>query len=119
MAEREGLIRFAQGSAPNSRERLFAHIPPLGATHLFPFVKPTICAVRKWRRGRDSNPRDPRGPNGFQDRRNRPLCHLSEDASSPTFRESRPMSSLRFGLQRPISNPQSRTTADYADDRDW
>ncbi len=29
------------------------------------------------RRGRDSNPRDPRGPCGFQDRRNRPLCHPS------------------------------------------
>ena len=30
-----------------------------------------------WRRGRDSNPRDACAPNGFQDRRNRPLCHLS------------------------------------------
>ncbi len=30
-----------------------------------------------WRRERDSNPRDPCGPNGFQDRRVRPLCHLS------------------------------------------
>ena len=32
---------------------------------------------RPWRRERDSNPRDPFGPFGFQDRRNRPLCHLS------------------------------------------
>ena len=30
-----------------------------------------------WRRGRDSNPRDPCEPSGFQDRRIRPLCHLS------------------------------------------
>src|ERR1700732_5622312 len=31
----------------------------------------------KWRRGGDSNPRDPFGPNGFQDRRFQPLTHLS------------------------------------------
>jgi hypothetical protein len=30
-----------------------------------------------WRRGRDSNPRRPLSRSGFQDRRNRPLCHLS------------------------------------------
>lgn len=30
------------------------------------------------RRERDSNPRDPRGPTGFQDQRIRPLCHPSE-----------------------------------------
>ena len=30
-----------------------------------------------WRRERDSNPRDARAPNGFQDRRIQPLCHLS------------------------------------------
>ena len=30
-----------------------------------------------WRRGRDSNPRDPFEPNGFQDRRFQPLTHLS------------------------------------------
>jgi site-specific DNA recombinase len=29
------------------------------------------------RRRRDSNPRDPCGPTGFQDRRNQPLCHSS------------------------------------------
>jgi hypothetical protein len=39
---------------------------------------PIICTARRnWRKGRDSNPRDPCGPNGFQDRRNRPLCHPS------------------------------------------
>jgi integrase len=31
----------------------------------------------KQRRRRDSNSRDPCGPTGFQDRRNRPLCHSS------------------------------------------
>ena len=30
---------------------------------------------RRW----DSNPRDPCGPTGFQDRRIRPLCHSSGD----------------------------------------
>ena len=30
-----------------------------------------------WRRGRDSNPRDACTSNGFQDRRFRPLSHLS------------------------------------------
>ena len=30
-----------------------------------------------WRRGRDSNPRDAYASNGFQDRRFRPLSHLS------------------------------------------
>ncbi len=30
-----------------------------------------------WRRGRDSNPRRACTPSGFQDRRNRPLCHPS------------------------------------------
>jgi site-specific DNA recombinase len=33
----------------------------------------------KWRRGRDSNPRKAYTPNGFQDRRNRPLCHPSAE----------------------------------------
>jgi hypothetical protein len=31
----------------------------------------------RWRRGGDSNPRDPFGPNGFQDRRIQPLSHPS------------------------------------------
>ena len=35
----------------------------------------TICCF--WRRGRDSNPRCGFPHNGFQDRRNRPLCHPS------------------------------------------
>ena len=37
------------------------------------------------RRGRDSNPRTLLRANGFQDRRNRPLCHLSKLFPSNTF----------------------------------
>ena len=35
-----------------------------------------------WRRRRDSNPRDPFGPNGFQDRRFQPLTHSSAHNSN-------------------------------------
>jgi hypothetical protein len=34
-----------------------------------------------WRRGWDSNPRDPFGPNGFQDRRSQPLSYPSRKLS--------------------------------------
>jgi hypothetical protein len=37
-----------------------------------------------WRRGWDSNPRDPFGPNGFQDRRSQPLSYPSCIISLPT-----------------------------------
>src|ERR1700738_4737451 len=36
-----------------------------------------IEAETDWRRRRDSNPRDPFGSNGFQDRRFQPLTHSS------------------------------------------
>ena len=36
--------------------------------------------IPKWRRGRDSNPRTARAVSGFQDRRFRPLSHLSNAA---------------------------------------
>jgi site-specific DNA recombinase len=39
-------------------------------------------SVLKWRRGRDSNPRRTCALNGFQDRRNRPLCHPSAGQSN-------------------------------------
>src|SRR5215469_8354225 len=35
------------------------------------------CTCSEWRRRRDSNPRDPFEPNGFQDRRFQPLTHSS------------------------------------------
>ena len=45
-----------------------------------------------WRRGRDSNPRDPFEPNGFQDRRFQPLTHPSGrpslTAKAPAFQSS-------------------------------
>jgi hypothetical protein len=48
------------------------------------YVSGTICHLclragpkTGWRRGWDSNPRDPFGPNGFQDRRFQPLTHPS------------------------------------------
>ena len=37
----------------------------------------TVSTLIIWRRGRDSNPRTAKTANGFQDRRIRPLCHLS------------------------------------------
>ncbi len=36
-----------------------------------------FAASEGWRRGRDSNPRSACAESGFQDRRDRPLCHLS------------------------------------------
>ena len=38
--------------------------------------------AKVWRRRRDSNPRDPFGSNGFQDRRFQPLTHSSVSNSS-------------------------------------
>ena len=37
-----------------------------------------MCDFKIWRRVEDSNPRDPLGPSGFQDRYIRPLCQLSK-----------------------------------------
>ena len=53
---------------------LRVRIPPMAGTRLNPHL-PRCC--KQWRREGDSNPRDPHGPNGFQDRRIQPLCHLS------------------------------------------
>ena len=43
-----------------------------------PYRTRDIIANVKWRRGRDSNPRNAQTLNGFQDRRFQPLSHLSE-----------------------------------------
>jgi hypothetical protein len=61
-----------------------------------------------WRRERDSNPRRPCGLSGFQDRRNRPLCHPSvprcgfarAEARTPLPRRGPPraVNSIRAGL---------------------
>src|SRR6266852_4677848 len=37
----------------------------------------SLATQDRWRRRRDSNPRDPFEPNGFQDRRFQPLTHSS------------------------------------------
>ncbi len=57
------------GSLPTSRvsARLRRSTRPVGSA----------AAERGWRRGRDSNPRGACAPSGFQDRRLRPLGHLS------------------------------------------
>jgi hypothetical protein len=39
-------------------------------------------SISKWRRRGDSNPRDPFGSNGFQDRRFQPLTHPSANDSN-------------------------------------
>src|SRR5271168_3207325 len=40
-----------------------------------------------WRRGWDSNPRDPFGPNGFQDRRSQPLSYPSDEKRPTNMRK--------------------------------
>ena len=45
-----------------------------------PFSLVSQYLTTAWRRGWDSNPRDPFGPNGFQDRRFQPLTHPSGTA---------------------------------------
>jgi hypothetical protein len=51
--------------------------------NLLMLAKRSAAPARKlskgWRRGRDSNPWKPSGFNGFQDRRLKPLGHLSDD----------------------------------------
>lgn len=46
-------------------------------TNPHPARRMGVRVRRIWRREGDSNPRDARAPNGFQDRRIQPLCHLS------------------------------------------
>jgi hypothetical protein len=58
---------------------LFDHeCPPLLTGCVTPFVTLSRNSlIIRWRRGWDSNPRNPCGLSGFQDRRNRPLYHPS------------------------------------------
>ena len=62
-----------------------------------------------WRRGWDSNPRDPFRPNGFQDRRIQPLCHPS-DAEIELRRASTRFRSavVHYRWNRPGLNTQPR-----------
>ena len=54
-----------------SKSRLLQTLTANGSANLVP------TQGLNWRRGRDSNPRRACTPYGFQDRRDRPLCHLS------------------------------------------
>ncbi len=55
-----------------------------------------------WRRGWDSNPRDPFGPNGFQDRRSQPLSYPSPVNSSIGQGNRWQRSRTHFENERPI-----------------
>ncbi len=46
----------------------------------------SLATQDRWRRRRDSNPRDPFEPNGFQDRRFQPLTHSSAFDFNPLRR---------------------------------
>src|ERR1051325_8697347 len=63
--------------APSDRRS--AHKPArLCASHFGAAAFALLSAASGgWRRGRDSNPRSTCVESGFQDRRDRPLCHLS------------------------------------------
>ena len=62
----EGEVRIM-----GSKSRLLQALTANGSANLVP------TQGLNWRRGRDSNPRRACTPYGFQDRRDRPLCHLS------------------------------------------
>src|SRR5208282_4330225 len=47
-----------------------------------------FASSEDWRRGRDSNPRWAFTQSGFQDRRDRPLCHLSVSQTGLPSRSS-------------------------------
>ena len=90
--ERGSRHRFAPPSAAAARAALRASLEnappflssapsqgsnPSPAAEKSPRPKRTQARYSLWRRERDSNPRDAHAPNGFQDRRIQPLCHLS------------------------------------------
>jgi hypothetical protein len=61
--------------------------------------------LQHWRRGRDSNPRWAFTQSGFQDRRDRPLCHLS---ASDESRVTRDETSRHPSLVTPITSWHGR-----------
>src|SRR6516164_3354125 len=69
------------GQAPHAFGRLLGsgNTPENSSTPVASCQKMRFTKVlfNVWRRRRDSNPRDPYGSNGFQDRRIQPLCHSS------------------------------------------
>ncbi len=66
------------GFEPTEPERVHSLSRGARSTTLAPFQNFIIFFQKKWRRDRDSNPGCPNGHNGFQDRRLRPLSHLSK-----------------------------------------
>ena len=56
---------------------MYQAAPKTAATRTNPIIRPEYSFIIRWRRGRDSNPRWRLSQNGFQDRRDRPLCHPS------------------------------------------
>jgi hypothetical protein len=77
-----GVVRLRQFAAP-----LFAR--PVAVAADRQHVSNHDVRVYIWRRGRDSNPRYPQGYNGFRDRPDRPLRHLSCDqAHAPVASEA-------------------------------
>ena len=72
-----GLARFAGKRSAFPQLRTFTGFEFLIRCRKNPHPKGTQAWHSPWRRERDSNPRDAHAPNGFQDRRIQPLCHLS------------------------------------------
>jgi hypothetical protein len=74
-----------------------------------------FVASEDWRRGRDSNPRWPLSQSGFQDRRDRPLCHLSDDklAGGPS------RSSPALGRTSPPSHSRAAARSGFAASEGW
>lgn len=72
-----GFARFAGIRSAFPQLCTFAGFESLTCCRKSPRPKGTQARHSPWRRERDSNPRDAHAPNGFQDRRIQPLCHLS------------------------------------------
>ena len=71
MEREEGmLVRLSSLGGKRSTERA-------GASFDGVRINRVLRNLPNWRRRRDLNPRDPFGPNGFQDRRFQPLTHSS------------------------------------------
>ena len=58
--------------------------------------------MTRWRRRRDSNPRDPFGSNGFQDRRFQPLTHSSAFNSIAVTLSFSPQDLVRSDHHNPV-----------------
>src|SRR5438046_2115609 len=76
---------------------------------------PSFQFFPHWRRGRDSNPRWPLSHNGFQDRRDRPLCHPSGLHGWQGGRDSNPQPTVLETVTLPIELPPfCRSTPDVS-----